>query len=137
MNNTICNKCGTLQQVPPHYIGQEVKCTQCGVTFTAANAANGSFPQHPPQQQSLGDNAGVRLLLPVGRSGWAIAAGYLGLFGLIVIPAPLALIVSIIAILDIQNSKTTTKPKHGMGRAIFGLIVGVVGSLILAFFALR
>ena len=89
-------------------------------------------PPNPAQQQSIGDNAGVRMLLPVGRSGWAIAAGYLGLFGLVVIPAPLALIVSIIAIIDIRKSKSTVKPKHGMGRAIFGLIVGIVGTLILA-----
>ena len=38
----------------------------------------------------LGDDAAMRMLLPVGRSGWAIAAGYLGLFSLIVLPAPYA-----------------------------------------------
>jgi hypothetical protein len=85
----------------------------------------------PAQQVSIGENAGVRMLLPVGRSAWAIAAGYLGLFGLVVIPAPLALIVSIIAILDIRKSKNTAKRKHGMGRAVFGLIVGILGTLIL------
>ena len=93
---------------------------------------------HPPaQQQSIGDNAGIRMLLPVGRSGWAIAAGYLGLFGLVIVPAPLALIVSIIAIISIRKSKNTTKPKHGMGRAIFGLIVGIVGTFILATLLIR
>jgi len=74
----------------------------------------------------------MRMLLPVGRSGWAIAAGYLGLFGLIIIPAPIALIVSIIAFIDIRKSKNTGKPKHGMGRAIFGLIVGTVGTVVFA-----
>lgn len=73
----------------------------------------------------------MRMLLPVGRSGWAIAAGYLGLFGLIIVPAPLALIVSVVAILDINKSKKTEHPKHGMGRAVFGLIVGLVGTIIL------
>ena len=79
----------------------------------------------------------MRMLLPVGRSGWAIAAGYLGLFGLVILPAPLALIVSIIAIRDIRKSMGTGSPKHGMGRAIFGLIVGVLGTavLVLALFA--
>jgi hypothetical protein len=71
------------------------------------------------------------MLLPIGRSGWAIAAGYLGLFGLVIVPAPLALIVSIIAIIDIRKSKGTANPKHGMGRAIFGLIVGIIGTAIL------
>ncbi len=88
-------------------------------------------PQGP---KSMGDDAGMRFLLPVGRSGWAIAAGYLGLFGLVVIPAPLALIVSIIAILEIKKSKRSEKPKRGLGRAIFGLIVGILGSIVLAIF---
>lgn len=73
----------------------------------------------------------MRLLLPVGRSPWAIAAGYLGLFSLIVLPAPLALAVSIVAIIDIRRSHSGPKPKHGMGRAIFGLIMGVLGTAVL------
>lgn len=81
-----------------------------------------------PPPQAIGDDAGMRLLLPVGRSGWAIAAGYLGLFGLVILPAPLALIVSLIAIRDIKKSKLTGKRKYGMGRAIFGLIVGILGT---------
>lgn len=80
-------------------------------------------------QQSIGENAGVRWLLPVGRSGWAIAAGYLGLFSFIIFPAPLALICSIIAIIDIRKHPQ----RHGMGRAIFGLIMGVLGTIALAF----
>lgn len=79
----------------------------------------------------LGDDAGMRLLLPVGRSGWAIAAGYLGLFSLIFFPAPISVIVSLIAIRDIRKSKGTQKPKHGMGRAIFGLVMGVIFSVFL------
>lgn len=79
----------------------------------------------------LGQNAGMRMILPVGRSGWAIAAGYLGLFGLIILPAPLALIVSLIAIADIRKHRNDPSPKHGLGRAIFGLIVGVLGTVIL------
>ncbi len=79
----------------------------------------------------MADDAGMRILVPIGRSGWAIAAGYLGLFGLIVIPAPLALIVSIIAIWDIRKSRSSEHPRHGMGRAIFGLIVGILGTAVL------
>jgi hypothetical protein len=88
----------------------------------------------PPFQQpkKMGDDAGMRMLLPVGRSGWAIAAGYLGLFALLIVPAPAALIVSLIAISDIRKSTEPGRdPKHGMGRAIFGLIAGIVGTLIL------
>ena len=73
----------------------------------------------------------MRLLLPVGRSGWAIAAGYLGLFSITIILAPLALIVSIIAFRDIQKSRKTATPKHGMGRAVFGFLAGLAGTLFI------
>jgi len=89
-------------------------------------------PPLPPQQQQQGSDIGTRMLLPVGRSGWAIAAGYLGLISLVVLPAPLALIISIIAILDIQKSKNSPKQKYGMGRAIFGLVMGLIGTAIIA-----
>jgi hypothetical protein len=95
----------------------------------------GSIPPPLPAAKSehLGDNAGIRLLLPVGRSGWAIAAGYLGLFSLIILPAPIALVISIVAILDIRKSRASEHPKHGMGRAIFGLIMGILGTVIMSF----
>jgi hypothetical protein len=92
-------------------------------------------PQPPPMPQvsagGIGDDVGMRMLMPVGRSGWAIAAGYLGLFALVLIPAPLALIVSIVAILDIRKSRGTAKVKYGMGRAVFGLVMGITGTILL------
>ena len=83
----------------------------------------------PAIRPDMGQDAGMRMLLPVGRSGWAIAAGYLGLFSFIIFPAPIALIISIIAIIDIRRHPE----KHGMGRAIFGLVMGILGTLMLGF----
>lgn len=82
--------------------------------------------------QDLGQNAGMRMILPVGRSGWAIAAGYLGLFAFVVLPAPLALLIAIIAIVDIRKHRNDPSPRHGMGRAVFGLVTGAVGTVVLA-----
>jgi hypothetical protein len=101
----------------------------------------GALPVPPPLQYAsppayaygspaadIGQDAGMRMLLPVGRSGWAIAAGYLGLFSFVVLPGPLALIVSIIAIVHMKRN-----PKvHGMGRAIFGLVMGILATALLA-----
>ncbi len=84
------------------------------------------------QNKKLGDDAGIRMLIPVGRTGWAIAAGYLGLFSIILLPAPISIIVSVIAILDINKSKKTGIRKRGLGRAIFGLVMGIIFSIILA-----
>jgi hypothetical protein len=68
----------------------------------------------------------LRWVLPVGRSGWAIAAGYLGLLSVLVFPAPFALLFGILAVRDIKAHS-----KHGMGRAVFGIVMGGVVTLLL------
>ena len=73
------------------------------------------------------DDAAMRWVLPVGRSGLAIAAGYAGLFALIVLPAPLALILGLLAAADLHRHPS----KRGWGRAIFAMTTGVLGTLLL------
>ena len=70
----------------------------------------------------------LRWLLPVGRSGWAVAAGYAGLFAVLVLPAPVALVLGIVAVRDIDAHPG----RLGMGRAIFALVMGTFFSLIFA-----
>ena len=75
----------------------------------------------------IGQDPMVRMLIPVGRSLWAIAAGYLGLCSVVCFPAPLALIIGLIAIRDIRRKPGV----HGMGRAIFGVVMGAIFSVVL------
>jgi hypothetical protein len=104
----------------------------------------------------MGDDAAMRVLLPVGRSAHAILAGYLGLFAvlvfpavtwllhfgdevkasfglfaLVVLPAPLALLFGALAVRDIRRSRSNPQPKYGMGRAIFGIVMGALGTAVL------
>ena len=105
-----CRECGD------EIADSAVFCTKCGVATEI----------QPPGTDDIGQNRTMRLLLPVGRSGYAIVAGYLGLFSLLVIPAPLALVFGILAVRDIgRNPK-----KHGMGRAVFGIIMGALGTIV-------
>lgn len=69
-------------------------------------------------------------LLPeeVRMSGLAVAAGYAGFFAMLVFPAPIALVLGILATIDIKRHPV----KYGMFRAIFGLIAGGFGTLVLA-----
>ncbi len=69
----------------------------------------------------------LRMLAPVGRSGYAIAAGYLGLFAILLIPSPLALVFGILGYNDIKRNPL----KHGMGRVWFGIIMGGFGTVML------
>jgi hypothetical protein len=76
------------------------------------------------REQDIGDDPAMRLLLPVGLTGWAIAAGYLGLFSVLCFPAPFALLTGILAI----RAMRLNPRKHGMGRAVFGIVMGGIGT---------
>ena len=51
----------------------------------------------------------------------------MGLFSLLILPAPLAILCGILAIGDIKRNPE----KHGLGRAWFGIVMGVLGSVLL------
>jgi hypothetical protein len=94
-------------------------------------------PGYAPQPvaraaRPAGDDPVMRMVLPVGRSPWAIAAGYLGLFSLLVIPAPFALATGLLALHDIREDPA----KHGKGRAVFGIVMGTLGTLALIGFTI-
>ena len=81
-------------------------------------------PALGPQETELG----MRMLIPIGRSPFAIVAGYLGLLSITLIPAPFALLFGIAAVVHIRRGTHV----HGMGRAVFAIVMGVLGSILLA-----
>ena len=89
-------------------------------------------PDMPPvygraQVSEAGIDPAMKFVLPVGRSAMSIAAGYLGLFSVILCIAPIALVVSLLAIQQLKRDPTLL----GWGRAIFGLVMGSLGTLFL------
>ncbi len=107
-----------------------IQCRFCGSWLDGRAHTASPAPATPPPlpaHKDIGQDAVIRALLPVGRSGWAIAAGYLGLFSLLVIPAPFAIFAGVMAIRAIQRDPR----KHGMGRAIFGIVFGTIGTIAL------
>ncbi len=126
-----CSACGNLVAEP-----RAARCGRCGAELVMEAMLIDESPSASPRpmhgsgygpSQDLGQDAGMRLLLPVGRSLWAIAAGYLGLLSPLCIFAPFALVTGIVAILDIKKHPD----RHGMGRAIFGIVMGAIFSLAL------
>lgn len=68
---------------------------------------------------------GLGLLLPVRVNVWAFFAGYLGLFAVLMIVAPFALIAGIVAVRQLSRNPD----QRGKGRAWFGIVMGVLGSV--------
>lgn len=68
----------------------------------------------------------TKAMLPIGRSGYAIAAGYLGLLSVLGVFGPFAILFGVLALYDIGKHPE----KCGKGRAIFGIIAGGVFSIV-------
>jgi|WetSurSiteA1Bulk_404760.scaffolds.fasta_scaffold131873_1 hypothetical protein len=109
---------------------EAVKCRFCKAWLEG----EGTTPpgQAGPQAKSQPD-ALMRMILPVGRSGYAIAAGYLGLFSVLFIFAPFAILFGFLAMRDIKKHPD----KLGKGRAIFGIVMGVIFTIGLIFVVIR
>lgn len=96
-------------------------CIKCGVGLKSAD-----------QVLAKKETSSLSMVVPVGRTGLSIVAGYLGLFCIIPVFAPVALIVSLLALKQLKKQPE----KLGKGRAIFGLIMGILGTMALLYMIL-
>ncbi|HZS36511.1 MAG TPA: DUF4339 domain-containing protein [Polyangia bacterium] len=90
--------------------------------WVIAGSVRALFAEAPPERPDLG----MRMLLPVGRSGFAIAAGYLGLCSFIPIVGVLAIIFATLAVLDLRKHPEKT----GWGRILTGYILGTLATVL-------
>ena len=109
---------------------EAVKCKFCNAWL---EGEGGAPPGQAGPQAKSQPGALMRWILPVGRSGYAIAAGYLGLFSVLFIFAPLSILFGVLAIRDIKKHPE----KLGMGRAIFGIVMGVIFTVGLIYTGIR
>ena len=104
-----CPHCGHRTFVGDEYIGLSGPCAGCGRNVTVLSGPGVRLPRGAgtagPEHWR---RSGAAQVLPVGRSGWAVAAGYAGLFSVLCFPAPLALLLGIVAIRDIRRHPTGT-----------------------------
>lgn len=105
-----CPNCGS------QIADEAVICVKCGASVGKSYA----------DMEEPGQDAVTRMLIPIGRSGWAIAAGYMGLLSLIPFFGIFALILGLVALNDIKKHPD----KHGKGRAWFGVVMGIIATIL-------
>ncbi len=103
-------------------------CTKCGKELSddaafcpACGTSTSDKPIAVPSEEET-----LKYILPIGRSGYAIAAGYLALFSVLFVFAPFALLFGILALRDIRLHPE----KKGKGRAWFGIVMGALFTLL-------
>ena len=137
-----CPHCNVESVVEDSYAGSSGPCRQCGQTisipgnpFSAPMGVEANDADYAIPTAAVANDPSLKYLLPVDRSAMAIVAGYLGLFSLLCLPAPLAVLFGVLALSDIKKSKGK---KLGKGRAWFGIVMGsicIIGPLILLLLA--
>jgi len=109
-------------------------CTNCGAKISEKAVycvhCGESTQQEPSQRPLIADDTSVRMLVPVGRSGLSIFAGYLGLFSLMPFVGVLSMIVGMVAMRDLKEDAK----RYGLGRAWFGVIMGVLTTIFWCWF---
>jgi hypothetical protein len=73
--------------------------------------------------------SGLEGIAPVNTSIWAIAAGYLGLFSVLGLPAPFALVCGIVALRKLKAAPGL----RGKVRAWLGIILGALCTVLYVF----
>ena len=95
-------------------------CPKCGQPNKDNSPTCGTCGYVMPFRDDPGKS--LEGIVPVNTSGWAIAAGYLGLFSVLALPAPFALICGIIALRKLKGAPGV----RGHVRAWLGIILGAV-----------
>jgi hypothetical protein len=82
-----------------------------------------------PYQDDASDET-LGYLIPIHATLLSVIAGYLGIFSVLVLPAPIALIMGIVALRDIKKRQSRGEKIGGKGRAIFAIAAGGLITLI-------
>ena len=105
-------------------------CTKCGNEFMSGyRFCKSCGAQHAHRGKPIGQiEDELHYVLPVGVPGTALLAGYLGLFSVLIVPAPFALILGFIGLHQMKKGTH----KYGKLRCWTGIIMGGVFTLLLA-----
>lgn len=85
------------------------------------------YDDRPRRRRRPPSDDGLQYVVPVNTNLLAILAGYAGLVSVLCFPAPVALVLGILALRQLKRNPD----QHGKGRAIFGIVMGAIFSVLL------
>ena len=100
-------------------------CPTCGHKQESTQATCAACGARLPTSAASGDAEALSVLIPVDTPWAAIAAGYAGLFSVLVLPAPVALALGAIGLAQISRRPGS----RGRVRCWVGIVLGTCGSL--------
>lgn len=128
IQNALSEHAGDRPSPQPHYLETQLKEYE-QIAQDADDEAKATRRKFELAADS--PNSASVPILPVRRSELAVAAGYLGVLSVAFFPAPFAAVIGLLALHDIRGDPS----KYGKSRAIFGLVVGVFFTIVLALVA--
>ena len=120
----VCPGCDSLLYQQPRSGKSSMLCAGCHATLSW----DGRQLQNVNLSRGPQANRAARAIVPLGTNGWAIAASYLALIGMIScgFGGPFALILGIVALVSLKKNPG----QRGKGRAWFSIVMGI-GTTIL------
>jgi hypothetical protein len=101
-----------------------IKCRYCG-EFLDEDPESANRPR-----AETGADAAVRWLIPIDRSGYAIAAGYCGLLACFPLVGLLFGIAGVVTGILALRAVRRNPRQSGRGRAVFGIVMGSIAGVV-------
>jgi hypothetical protein len=115
------------------YCGKEIKAIAVKCRFCGEFLEDDDRGEKPSLVKREAGEEAVKWLIPIGRSGWAVASGYLGLLSCFPFVGFFFGVLPVITgYMAFEHAKKNPK-MGGKGRASFGIALGILGFLFWGF----
>ena len=125
--DTICPNCSALLNLRNVNSEFGICCSSCFKFFQIKSiVGTPKLVDRAVEKPAKSTNVAQRIAMPIGRSFWAILAGYFGLLSPIPFFGPIAVCTGILGWRSIKRVESL----HGAGRSWFGIVAGSIATVV-------